>query len=397
MPADELVPDAGDVDSDAGGTDSDDTIAPSDAFQALGGETRLAVVHALATADESLAFSDLFAATDEDTTAGFAYHLRQLAGEFVRQREDERYELTDAGRAAARDVRAGTYTERVNRDPFALEADCPLCEESALTARVVDNVTEIRCGACESTLSRLSLPPSGYAGRDGEEFVGAVDAHHRNRIESFADGVCPECAGTVETTVEPAVDGPLDPVGSDGENPDRDRESADGDSENPDAYDHRPRQVAFACETCGTDLSCPVALATLDHPAVVAFYHDHDEDIGDRPLWNVGSEWREGVVSTDPLCVAVSTRLDDEILTLYVAGDATVVGHRRTTAVDAAAGTPAASGDDFEDDDSDDPDGGSRPLVDHSTGEAAESDEERLDRATDEPEVTDSPPDGATA
>ncbi|MEF8852978.1 MAG: hypothetical protein V5A28_11250 [Haloarculaceae archaeon] len=42
----------------------------------------------------------MFAATDEETTAGFAYHLRQLTGEFVRQRDDERYELTDAGRAA---------------------------------------------------------------------------------------------------------------------------------------------------------------------------------------------------------------------------------------------------------------------------------------------------------
>jgi len=388
MPADELVSDAGEVDARPGA--AEEHIAPSDAFQALGGETRLAVVRALATAEGSLAFSDLFAATDEETTAGFAYHLRQLTEEFVRQREDERYELTDAGRAAARDVRAGTYTERVNRAPVALDADCPLCGESELTARVVDNVTEIQCGTCESTLSRLSLPPSGYAGRDAEEFVAAVDAHHRNRIESFADGVCPECAGTVDASVEPTVDDALDPVGSDSE-------STGGDRESADTHDHRPLQAAFACETCGTDLSCPVALATLDHPAVVSFYHGHDEDVGERPLWNIGNEWREGVVSTDPLCVAVSVRLDDEILTLYVAGDATVVGHRRTTAVDAAAGTPAASGDDFGDDDSDDPDGGSPPLVDRSTEETAESDDERLESATDEPEVTDSPPDGATA
>ena len=147
------------------GRDAESDLAPSDAFQALGGETRLAVVRALATADGPLAFSQLFAATDEDTSAGFAYHLRQLAGEFLRQRDDERYELTDAGRAAARHLRAGTYTRRVNRDPVAIDVDCPLCDGETLTARVEDNVTVVACEACDTTLSRLSLPPGGYADR----------------------------------------------------------------------------------------------------------------------------------------------------------------------------------------------------------------------------------------
>jgi hypothetical protein len=378
MPVDELVPDGdaghGAEDGDAPEPESE-RLAPSDAFQALGGETRLAVVRTLADAEEPLAFSELFAATDEDTTAGFAYHLRQLDGEFCRQREDERYELTDAGRAASRNLRAGTYTERVNRDPVAIEDDCPLCGEAELTARVVDNVTEIACGACESTLSRLSLPPGGYADRDTASVVAAVDTHHRNRVESFADGVCPECAGRVDPAVEPADDTAtaIDP--------------ADGDAEGG------PLQVAFACETCGADLRCPVALATLDHPAVVAFYHDHDEDAGERPLWNVGTEWCERVVSTDPLCALVSTRLDDEVLSLYVAGDATVVGHRRTAAVDAVS-APADSGSDTEDDGDDDPDGGSRSVADPPTvGESAAG----LDRASEDPDVTESTADGATA
>jgi nuclear transport factor 2 (NTF2) superfamily protein len=379
MPADELVPDGdaghGAEDGDAPEPESE-RLAPSDAFQALGGETRLAVVRALATAEEPLAFSELFAATDEDTSAGFAYHLRQLAGEFVRQRDDERYELTDAGRAASRNLRAGTYTRRVNRDPVAIDVDCPLCDEAELTARVEDNVTAVVCGACETTLSRLSLPPGGYADRDTESVVAAVDTHHRNRIESFADGVCPECAGRVDATIDVADDAA---TGID---------SADSEAE------AGPLRIAFACETCGADLRCPVALATLDHPAVVAFYHDHDEDVSERPLWNVGTEWRERVVSTDPLCVLVSTRIDDEVLSLYVARDATVVGHRRTAAVDAVP-TPAQSGDGSENRDDDDPDGGRRPVADPPTAESA--DDDRLARATDDPDVTESAADGATA
>jgi len=381
MPADELVPDADDAGSTDGSVAPDTTEdhgAPSDAFQALGGETRLAVVRTLATADEPLAFSDLFAATDEDTTAGFAYHLRQLADEFVRQRDDERYELTDAGRAASRAVRAGTYTERVNRGPVVLDADCPVCGGDTLTARVVDNVTHVACNACETTLSRLSLPPSGYEGRDGTDLVAAVDTHHRNRIESFADGICPECAGTVDASV-----GPVD---------EDEANATDDDALKP--HEYRPRQATFTCETCGASLSCPVALATLDNPAVVAFYHDHGEDVSERPLWNVGNEWRERVVSTDPLCVVVSTRLDDEVLSLYVAGDTTVVGHQRTTAVDAAS-TPTASSDDGEDDSDDDPDGGSRPAVDRPVPDAA--DDDRIERASEDPDVTESAADGATA
>jgi DNA-binding HxlR family transcriptional regulator len=365
MPADSQVPDGGDASPEPGSVV--ERLAPSDAFQALGGETRLAVVRALSSADGPLAFSELFAATEDDTTAGFAYHLRQLADEFVRQRADERYELTDAGRAVARALRAGTYTERVDREPAALDADCPLCGAGSLTVRVVDNVTEVGCGACESTLSRLSLPPGGYADREAEAVVAAADTHHRNRVDAFADGVCPECAGRVDASV---------------------RTVGDGESE------HVPPQAEFACETCGADLACPVALATLSHPAVVAFYHDHGEDVRERPIWNVGSEWRERVVSTDPLCVVVSARLDDEVLSLYVAADATVVGHRRIPAVDATP-EPVGAGANFDDgDDPDDPDGGSRPPADPPTvGESAAD----IDRASEDPDVTESAADGATA
>ena len=89
--------------------------AASDTFGALGSETRMGIVRTLFEAERdegapaTRPFSALFEASDEETTAGFAYHLRQIAGEFLRQRDDERYELTDAGRAAAeRDRRDGT-------------------------------------------------------------------------------------------------------------------------------------------------------------------------------------------------------------------------------------------------------------------------------------------------
>ncbi|WP_440990086.1 DUF7351 domain-containing protein [Haloarchaeobius baliensis] len=293
-------------------TDGDDA---SDAFGALGSETRMGVLRTLVEdggpVDRS--FSELFDASDEDTSAGFAYHLRQLVGTFVRKREDERYEPTDAGLRVARGIAAGAYTDSVDREPVGLDDPCPFCDEQGLEARVADNVTTVGCTACERDLLELPFPPAGYATHDDENLPAAFDRYHRHRIGAFDDGVCPTCGGTVHARVEPV-----------------DEDDARPSDEEP-ADEPRPVTARYACEGCGDRLRCPVALTVFDHPSVVAFYHDHDEDVTDRPVWNVGGEWRESLLSTDPLAVRVTTRLDDEELVLYVGRDGSVVEHQRRT------------------------------------------------------------------
>ncbi|WP_256300223.1 winged helix-turn-helix domain-containing protein [Haloarchaeobius salinus] len=289
-------------------TDGDDA---SDAFGALGSETRMSVLQTLVEdggpVDRS--FSELFAASDEDTSAGFAYHLRQLVGTFVRKRADERYELTDAGLRVARGIAAGAYTDSVDREPVPLDEPCPFCEEQSLDARIADNVTTVGCTSCERDLLELPFPPAGYATHDDADLPEAFDRYHRHRIGAFDDGVCPTCGGNVQARIEPVDEGD------------------DAGSEEP-----QPVTARYACEGCGDRLRCPVALTVVDHPGVVAFYHDHDEDVTDRPVWNVGGEWRETLLSTDPLAVRVTTRLDDDELALYVARDGSVVETQRRTA-----------------------------------------------------------------
>jgi hypothetical protein len=85
-----------------------------------------------------------------------------------------------------------------------------------------------------------------------------------------------------------------------------------------------------------------VTLATLSHPAVVSFFHDHGVDLDERPIWNVGPEWAERVVSTDPLAVRVSATLDGETLALYLGRDLTVVHTDRTGGDDATDPTGSA-------------------------------------------------------
>lgn len=125
-------------------------------------------------------------------------------------------------------------------------------------------------------------------------------------------GCCPECGGAVVTAVRPA-----DPP-----------EAADAETED------EPERVLvhLECDGCGYRVRVPTTITLLDHPAVVSLYHDHGVDLRERPVWNVGDEWRETLLSTDPVAVRVSTRLGDDCLSLYVDGTGTVVHAERSTA-----------------------------------------------------------------
>lgn len=92
---------------------SSDGTAPSEAFSALASEVRVAVLVELLAAEERdedpVAFSALQEAAGVEESAGFAYHLRQLRGQFLRESGDG-YVLTPAGRRAARAVVSGAFT-----------------------------------------------------------------------------------------------------------------------------------------------------------------------------------------------------------------------------------------------------------------------------------------------
>jgi len=314
----------GDVEARSGddGTGNDAPVGPvesgdPDAFAALGNAIRLrALVDLLEDAPRS--FSELAAASDADTTAGFAYHLRQLRGRYVRKVGNDDadgetgYVLTDAGNRVARAIRAGSYTTSVDRDPVPVEDPCPLCGAEALEASARDNTVAVACEACGRAILRLPFPPGGFRTHDDGALADALSRQYRHRVALMTDGGCPECGGKVAARIEAATPRLVPGDGS-----------TDGTSGPGRAL------CRLACEACGYVLTIPVTLAVLDHPAVVAFYHEHGVDVGTRPVWNVGSEWRERVLSTDPWAVRVSTVLDGDGLTLFVAGDARVVDTER--------------------------------------------------------------------
>jgi DNA-binding transcriptional ArsR family regulator len=94
-------------------------LAASEAFQTLADETRVAVLVELLAAERAgeapRSFSELQRATGAESSARFAYHLRQLADHFVRKGEGEGesesgYVLTAVGRRAAEAIVARTFT-----------------------------------------------------------------------------------------------------------------------------------------------------------------------------------------------------------------------------------------------------------------------------------------------
>ncbi len=291
--------------------ENEDRADPTDAFSVLGNEVRMAVLRALMDAEtggeETLAFSELFEATTADNTAGFSYHLRQLTDHFVRK-TDRGYALTYAGREIARAIRAGTYTDSVDFDPITVDDRCPFCRSEALEAHGEDNYVAVECSACGRPTLTLPFPPGGHRVHDREGLLTAFDRHHRHRLSLLADGVCPECSGPAEAHV-----GYFD----------------SDESESATEQSNRP-QARFDCDRCGCRLRSPVTLAVLEHPAVIAFYHRHGINIRERPVWNVGDEWREAVVSEEPWCVRVSAELDGDLLALFVAENLDVVTVQET-------------------------------------------------------------------
>lgn len=309
---------------------------PADAFQALGNGVRTGILETMLererarAADDgpsSVSFSALFEASDVETSAGFAYHLRQLVGPYLRKRDgdgsdgegggdgndsdeaDDGYELTYAGRRIAREIAAGAYTRRVDHPPVALEDPCPFCDRETLEARSRDNVVTVACAGCDRTILDLGFPPSGIESH-GEDFPDALDRYHRHRLGRMRDGVCPECGGEIAARlVAPSADV--------------------ADELPPEHADHV--QAELECDCCGATTRCPVSLTLLDHSAVVSFYREHGREVDDRPIWNVGSEWAEAVLSEDPLAVRVVVELEGDVLALYVDDALTVVDVQRAT------------------------------------------------------------------
>jgi DNA-binding transcriptional ArsR family regulator len=276
---------------------------PAAAFDALGEDTRVGIVRALIEhrredpENPALSFSDLRRRVGARDSGGFNYHLDKLRGQFVEQTDDG-YRLTYAGVEMATAILSGSFGTDLSLGPTELPDPCPLCD-SAIAASYEGGYVEVSC-ADDHTLFRRGFPPGAAEGRSMTELLSLATFQMYAELSLSVRGTCPACYGPMHTEL-----------------------SEETYSDDVERYGY-----VATCERCGQMHTATVGGAIVQHPAVVAFYWAHGEDIRELAPWNLGFMGGEDAVavdSTDPLRVAVRVTLDDETLTVTLDGAARVV------------------------------------------------------------------------
>jgi len=300
--------------------DGDAEVAPSEIFDVLGNETRLAIVQELArhrrTAwrREGLGFADLRKAVGERDAGTFNYHLDALQDRFVETDGDE-YVLRTAGLEVADAMLAGQYGADDVRRRHETEYDCPDCSE-ALAATFEGELFALRCPDHGVVLA-TSLPSGVASDRSGEELVDLAVLDLTQEMERAREGLCFHCWGRMHPELQrsPPLSHPAtgDPVDA-----------------RVDPEDAAPLAV-FGCERCETVFWTSPASAPITHPAVIGFALDHGFDAR-TGLYPMGAAAATATVSTsdrDDAAVTVTYEHGGDVLTVRMDDALTVVDVER--------------------------------------------------------------------
>ena len=276
-----------------------EAIDPDEAFALLGNETRLAIVRELwAAADHEATFSDLREAVGMRDSGQFNYHLGKLVGRFVERSADDTYRLTLAGQRVHGAILAGLYTQEGTVEERSLPEPCGACGGDRTFSYDGQSVA-VNCADCGFG-TFVPVPPGVFADYPVEEWPSVADRYASGILRRLGDGFCQFCEGRVEVQVEPEIETLRD------ESP-------------PPEYEGFP-SARYECGRCGEMFSADLGAALADHPAVIAFHHDHGIDVREAPLTRVQAVDSEEawVRERDPLEAVVTYTAGDETLTLVV-------------------------------------------------------------------------------
>ena len=251
-----------------------------EAFKLLSDETRLAILLALWEAydphadDNAVSFSRLYDRVSLRDSGTFTYHLDKLVDQFVEE-TDSGYRLRNSGHTIVRAIIAGTGLEDARLAPTEIPRSCYECG-APVELSYEDERLYQTCTSCEGALGPRSTErtptgtllaydnfnPAGLIHRTpGEVFVASTIEYHR-AVTLLIRGVCPECSGTVEESLH-VCDSHGSPPGE----------------VCPNCGTWNEARVRYVCSVCKFSGSYPAWIAAFDHPAIVAFYHDHGFDM----------------------------------------------------------------------------------------------------------------------
>ncbi len=284
------------------------------AFKLLSDETRIELLRALWEAHDPrdaspMRFTDLRERVSADDPGRLNYHLNKLQNIFVR-RTDDGYELMDSGKRIVRMLLSGTAIDDPEIEPVEVDISCWYCGgQPEWSYREGWRILE--CTNCDArcvdtfqpgVISKTEFPPSGLRERTPNEINEADRIWGTHRRASVMDGVCPECAGDMSIN---SID---------------------------ICNDHRPdwdeyqfceacgsifwMLVSNICEECKYQWRLPTLFYPTRQPAVIAYYYDHgiEFDLATYEQRTLLLDYREELVSEDPIRIRISIPLEDDEL-----------------------------------------------------------------------------------
>jgi transposase-like protein/DNA-binding transcriptional ArsR family regulator len=316
----------------------------TDAFKLLSDEIRLAILLALweayepDTENNDVSFSQLFDRVGVSDSGNFSYHLGKLVGHFVEETDDG-YRLRNSGLNIVRAVIAGSGLETRRLPPTEIPRSCYHCGAPVELSYEDERLYQI-CTECEGNLGPDSAEqapegtlivyddfnPAGLSHRTPEEVFVAGTIEYLQGVKLLIRGVCPECSGPIQESLH-ICDSHDAPAGE--LCPNCGTSMLGGWNE---------ARVRYVCSVCKHSASYPAWVALFDHPAVVAFYHEHgfdmtydldDPEVCGRLFDRLRKE--QTLVSTGPVRIRVTVTcngaelymtLDEDLAVVEVAHDA---------------------------------------------------------------------------
>jgi len=304
-------------------------LSPDEAFGLVADETRLEILRTLSESDGPLSFSTLFERSEYGSSSNFSYHLDKLEGHFI-SRTEGGYAIRQTGRRIVEAVISGAVTDDPVVERTPIDEPCPLCSAPIEVSYQQERV-EMYCSECPGlfdqedsgeqfaaefgSLGHIYLPPAGIQGRTPAEIQYAAEAWSNLELLGFSAGICPRCAGVIEQSVSVC-------------------ENHDGSEAVCEQCGRRYAALfEVECGACQYASSGIPIICLLAETELLSFVTDHGanpllpdtHDVAQGAL----ADYDEEVRSVEPVEVALSFRIRDEMLTLVVDESGSVVDATR--------------------------------------------------------------------
>lgn len=149
---------------------------------------------------EPVSFSTLLEATDASDSGNFNYHLGQLVGSFVEQREDG-YVLGPLGYNLMRAIERFGSFEYWTIPETPLETPCPFCN-GTLVGEYDREMVGVRCTECialsDGNLTYVQFPGTSTRQFDLPTILDIGTLRLESKLTLAKRGFCPTCSAPIE-------------------------------------------------------------------------------------------------------------------------------------------------------------------------------------------------------